>query len=103
MESFFLSETAKYLYLLHSNATALPNFYLFSTEGHLMPVLALEETSRITTTTSRAKPQKLLGSVSRKKSGGTVRGMHSSLARDAYRRLFWPLHHVKILRVGCTD
>ena len=46
MESFFLSETAKYLYLLHSNATALPNFYLFSTEGHLLPVLALEETSQ---------------------------------------------------------
>ena len=23
-----------------------------------------------------------------------------SLARDAYRRLFWPLHHVKILRSG---
>ena len=46
MESFFLSETAKYLYLLHSNATALPDFYLFSTEGHLLPVLALEGISQ---------------------------------------------------------
>lgn len=45
MESFFLSETAKYLYLLHSNATALPDFYIFSTEGHLLPVLASEATS----------------------------------------------------------
>lgn len=42
MESFFLSETAKYLYLLHSNATALPDFYVFSTEGHLLPVLPSE-------------------------------------------------------------
>lgn len=40
MESFFLSETTKYLYLLHSNATALPDYYIFSTEGHLLPVLA---------------------------------------------------------------
>ncbi|KAK9830164.1 hypothetical protein WJX72_010087 [[Myrmecia] bisecta] len=39
MESFFLSETAKYLYLLHSNATALPDFFVFSTEGHLLPPL----------------------------------------------------------------
>ena len=42
MESFFLSETAKYLYLLHSNATTLPDFYVFSTEGHLLPVLPFE-------------------------------------------------------------
>ena len=48
MESFFLSETAKYLYLLHSNATALPDFYLFSTEGHLLPILGLEEGTRQT-------------------------------------------------------
>lgn len=40
MESFFLSETTKYLYLLHSKATALPDYYIFSTEGHLLPVLA---------------------------------------------------------------
>lgn len=45
MESFFLSETAKYLYLLHSNATTLPDFYIFSTEGHLLPVLPVEEPS----------------------------------------------------------
>jgi len=45
MESFFLSETAKYLYLLHSNATTLPDFYIFSTEGHLLPVLPYEEPS----------------------------------------------------------
>jgi hypothetical protein len=38
-ESFFLSETAKYLFLLFSNATALPDYYIFSTEGHLLPVL----------------------------------------------------------------
>ena len=39
MESFFLSETIKYLCLLHSNATALPDYFVFSTEGHLLPVL----------------------------------------------------------------
>ena len=37
MESFFLSETTKYLYLLHANATDVPNFYIFTTEGHLLP------------------------------------------------------------------
>ena len=37
MESFFLSETTKYLYLLHANATDLPSFSVFTTEGHLLP------------------------------------------------------------------
>ena len=32
MESFFLSETVKYLFLLFSNATALPDHYVMSTE-----------------------------------------------------------------------
>ena len=45
MESFFLSETTKYLYLLHTNASALPDFYVFSTEGHILPVLPSEEPS----------------------------------------------------------
>ena len=35
MESFFLSETTKYLYLLHSNASALADFTVLSTEGHI--------------------------------------------------------------------
>ena len=35
MESFFLSETTKYLYLLHSNASSLADFVIFSTEGHV--------------------------------------------------------------------
>eukprot|EP00873_Tetraselmis_striata_P000992 jgi/Tetstr1/421256/TSEL_012260.t1 len=37
MESFFLSETSKYLYLLHSNASGLLDHFVFSTEGHLIP------------------------------------------------------------------
>lgn len=37
MESFFLSETAKYLWLLHSNASSLAGAYVLSTEGHLLP------------------------------------------------------------------
>ena len=37
MESFFLPETSKYLYLLNSDAAALPDYYIFSTEGHLLP------------------------------------------------------------------
>ncbi|DBA72271.1 TPA: hypothetical protein ACH3X2_010653 [Trebouxia sp. C0005] len=36
MESF-LSETSKYLYLLHADAADLPDHYIFSTEGHLLP------------------------------------------------------------------
>lgn len=39
MESFFLSETTKYLYLLHSNASALAEFMVFSTEGHMFSPL----------------------------------------------------------------
>lgn len=39
MESFFLAETTKYLFLLLSNATAINDFFVFSTEGHLLPVL----------------------------------------------------------------
>lgn len=40
MESYFLSETAKYLYLMFSSAPALIDYYVLSTEGHLMPPLA---------------------------------------------------------------
>lgn len=39
MESFFLSETSKYLFLLGANATQLPDFYVLTTEGHLLPPL----------------------------------------------------------------
>ncbi|GMH33547.1 hypothetical protein BSKO_01381 [Bryopsis sp. KO-2023] len=41
MESFFLSETAKYLYLLFSNDTRLVDFFVLSTEGHLFPPVPL--------------------------------------------------------------
>lgn len=37
MESFFLSETCKYLYLLQANTSHLPDQYVFTTEGHLLP------------------------------------------------------------------
>ena len=37
MESFFLAETTKYLFLLFVNASALPDFLVFTTEGHLLP------------------------------------------------------------------
>ena len=43
MESFFLSETSKYLYLLHANATYLPDNYVFTTEGHLLPPFPLAD------------------------------------------------------------
>lgn len=46
MESFFLSETSKYLYLTFANATTLIDHYVLSTEGHLFPpfgVAASEE------------------------------------------------------------
>ena len=41
MESFFLSETSKYLFLLQANATDLPDHYIFTTEGHLLPPFAV--------------------------------------------------------------
>lgn len=37
MESFFLSETVKYLYLTISGATDIIDYFVFSTEGHLLP------------------------------------------------------------------
>eukprot|EP00892_Ulva_mutabilis_P012498 jgi/Ulvmu1/9620/UM054_0050.1 len=39
MESFFLAETAKYLFLLLRGAAAVNDFFVFSTEGHLLPPL----------------------------------------------------------------
>ena len=48
MESFFLSETSKYLFLLQANTTHLPDHYVFTTEGHLLPPF--------TTTTSPQPP-----------------------------------------------
>lgn len=36
MESFFLSETMKYLYLLFSNCTSFVDFFVFTTEAHLL-------------------------------------------------------------------
>ena len=37
MESFFLSETTKYLYLTFANASRIVDEYVLSTEGHLFP------------------------------------------------------------------
>ena len=39
MESFVMSETAKYLYLAFHPAPGPFDFFVFSTEGHLFPVL----------------------------------------------------------------
>lgn len=40
MESFFLAETLKYLFLLQSNSTSLINSVVFSTEAHIFPPVA---------------------------------------------------------------
>ena len=39
------AETLKYLYLLHSNASHLGDFFVFSTEGHLMAPLSSSQAS----------------------------------------------------------
>ena len=39
MESFFLSETSKYLYLLFKGSKAPTDFWVFTTEGHLFKPL----------------------------------------------------------------
>lgn len=39
MESFFISETAKYLYLLFHGSPALIDFFVLTTEGHPLTVL----------------------------------------------------------------
>ena len=38
-ESFFLSETLKYLYLIFSDQPNFIDYYVLTTEGHIMPVL----------------------------------------------------------------
>lgn len=40
MESFFLAETLKYLYLLFDNNQNVSSFdaYVFNTEGHVLPI-----------------------------------------------------------------
>lgn len=54
MESFFLSETVKYLYLTFKNATSLINFFVLSTEGHLFVPF---NSSTVTTNSSRGGPE----------------------------------------------
>lgn len=44
MESFFLAETSKYLFLLHADVPQLPDFFILSTEGHLLPALPAPST-----------------------------------------------------------
>ena len=43
MESYFLSETTKYLYLIWSDSAHLIDYYVLSTEGHLMVPLPATE------------------------------------------------------------
>eukprot|EP00892_Ulva_mutabilis_P000699 jgi/Ulvmu1/1062/UM105_0021.1 len=45
MESFFLAETLKYMYLLLRQASEINDFFVFTTEAHLMPVLPTGATS----------------------------------------------------------
>jgi len=45
MESFFLAETLKYMYLLLKGAAEVTDFFVFTTEAHLMPVLPTAATA----------------------------------------------------------
>ena len=56
MESFFLSETSKYLFLLQANTTHLPDHYVFTTEGHLLPPFATTATSSQPSPTGAPRP-----------------------------------------------
>lgn len=41
METFFLGETLKYLYLLFGNSTTIPlDEYVFNTEAHPIPIIS---------------------------------------------------------------
>ena len=55
MESFFLSETTKYLFLLFANTTDLPNHYVFTTEGHLLPPFPVQDQPSALSTASQAQ------------------------------------------------
>lgn len=57
MESFFLSETSKYLYLLQANTTDLPDYYVFTTEGHLLPPFAAANQQPVGPTPQHAQPE----------------------------------------------
>ena len=56
MESFFLSETTKYLFLLFANTTDLPNHYIFTTEGHLLPPFPVQDHPATLPTALQAQP-----------------------------------------------
>ena len=44
MESFFLGETLKYLYLLFGNSTHIPlDEYVFNTEAHPLPIFQIDD------------------------------------------------------------
>lgn len=43
MESFFLSETVKYLYMIFSNASGLIDYFVLTTEAHLLPPFQHEQ------------------------------------------------------------
>jgi mannosyl-oligosaccharide alpha-1,2-mannosidase len=44
MESFFLSETLKYFYLLFSDKVIIPfDKYVINTEAHLLPIFEIKD------------------------------------------------------------
>ena len=44
MESFFLSETLKYFYLLFSDKVIIPlDQYVINTEAHLLPIFEIKD------------------------------------------------------------
>jgi len=51
-DSFFLSETLKYLFLLHSNITSIIDAFIFSTQAHVFPPLPAPKSKTLTHTKS---------------------------------------------------
>lgn len=75
MDSFFLAEMFKYLYLLFTEKSELPidmDDYIFTTEAHLLPV-SLSTTRRPHQSRSSSSSGSISSSVSSSSSNNTVR------------------------------
>mmetsp|Transcript_9708 Transcript_9708/g.35555 ORF Transcript_9708/g.35555 Transcript_9708/m.35555 type:complete len:967 (-) Transcript_9708:92-2992(-) len=70
MESFFLSETLKYLFLLYDTGTDVAEQYIFTTEGHLLPIDGLQPQVHVPTKVQDVPTCDIAGGGSLETSGG---------------------------------
>lgn len=84
MESYFLSETVKYLYLSFVDSAPLLDHYLLSTEGHILPAFANANESDLPGMTDAAncQQQQLEQAAAHSKNGDSSRNSSSDTPAD---------------------